>query len=139
MFFRPVVLTVRDGGSQICVLVPPALVQKMLLNTAPDKLYKTIGRILYPFFSLFCNSLYISSNILCHFKQGCIFSDLSCLSKAPGSEVKFIQVVAERISSMLTATKNTFLLTVRSHFQCDENSIPIIQNFLLLDFSPTEA
>lgn len=99
-YYRPVVLTVRAGDDQICVQVPPAVVQKILLNTPPDKLHKTI---------------------------------------APASEMRFIQVVANRISSMLTPMKNTFLLTVRSHFQCDENSIPIIQNFLLLDFSSPEA
>ncbi|KAA0717892.1 Protein FAM35A [Triplophysa tibetana] len=99
-YYRPVVLTVRDGGSQTCVLVPSALVQKILLNTPPDKLNKSI---------------------------------------APASEVRFVQVVADRISSILTDMKNTFLLTIRSHFLCDENSIPVIQNFLLLDFSPTMA
>lgn len=122
----------RDGGTHICVLVPPALVQKMLLNTPPDKLNKSIGKI--PLFVSFRIS------VVCNiYLQGCIICVLSCLSKAPASEVRFIQVVAGRISSMLTATKNTFLLTVRSHFRCDENSIPVIQNFLLLDFSPTEA
>uniref|UniRef100_A0A672SJJ5 Shieldin complex subunit 2 n=1 Tax=Sinocyclocheilus grahami TaxID=75366 RepID=A0A672SJJ5_SINGR len=93
---RPVVLTVRAGDDQICVQVPPALVQRILLNTPPDKLHKTI---------------------------------------APASEVRCIQVVANRISSILTPMKNPFLLTVRSHFQCDDNSIPVIQNFLILDFS----
>ncbi len=43
---RPVVLTVRAGDDQICVQVPPALVQKILLNTPPDKLHKTIGEVL---------------------------------------------------------------------------------------------
>ncbi|KAK7148676.1 hypothetical protein R3I93_012883 [Phoxinus phoxinus] len=99
-YYRPVVLTVRAGDDQICVQVPPAIVQKILLNTPPDRLHKII---------------------------------------APASEVRFIQVIADRISSMLTPMKNTFLLTVRSHFQCDENSIPIIQNFLLLDFSSPEG
>ncbi|XP_052006456.1 uncharacterized protein LOC127660363 [Xyrauchen texanus] len=77
-YFRPVVLTVRDGDNQISVEVPPVLVQKILLNTPPEKLHKTV---------------------------------------APASEVRFIQVVANRISSMLTTMENTFLLTVRSHFQ----------------------
>lgn len=99
-YYRSVVLTVRAGGDQICVQVPPALVQKILLNTPPDRLHKSV---------------------------------------APASEVRFIQVVANRISSILNPMKNTFLLTVRSHFQCDENSIPVIQNFLLLDFSSPET
>ncbi|KAL1263066.1 hypothetical protein QQF64_005805 [Cirrhinus molitorella] len=42
-YYRPVVLTVRAGDDQICVQVPPALVQKILLNTPPDKLHKTIA------------------------------------------------------------------------------------------------
>lgn len=99
-YYRSVVLTARAGGDQICVQVPPAVVQKILLNTPPDKLHKSV---------------------------------------APASEVRFIQVVANRISSILNPMKNTFLLTVRSHFQCDENSIPVIQNFLLLDFSSPET
>lgn len=41
---RPVVLTVREGQSQVCVHVPPTLVQKILLNTPPDKLNKTVGK-----------------------------------------------------------------------------------------------
>ncbi|XP_053477765.1 shieldin complex subunit 2 isoform X2 [Ictalurus furcatus] len=42
-YYRPVVLTVREGQSQVCVHVPPTLVQKILLNTPPDKLNKTLG------------------------------------------------------------------------------------------------
>ncbi|XP_030628252.1 uncharacterized protein LOC115810460 [Chanos chanos] len=94
-YYRPVVLTVKEGDNQVCVQVPPVLVQRMLTNTPPDKLSKTVG---------------------------------------PSSDMRFVQVIAERIHSMLSTRKSTFLLTVRSHFQCDENSIPIIQNFLLLDF-----
>ena len=43
VFPRPVVLTVRDGEFQVCVQVPPTLVQKVLLNTPPDKLSKPVG------------------------------------------------------------------------------------------------
>ncbi|GAA6082827.1 shieldin complex subunit 2 [Tachysurus ichikawai] len=94
-YYRPVVLTVREGQSQVCVHVPPTLVQKILLNTPPDKLNKTV---------------------------------------APESEERFIQVVAKRIHSILSTPRSRFHLTIHSHFDCDENSIPIIQNFLLLDF-----
>ncbi|XP_016352892.1 protein FAM35A-like, partial [Sinocyclocheilus anshuiensis] len=48
-YYRPVVLTVKAGDDQICVQVPSALVQKILLNTPPDKLYKTIGEVLLCF------------------------------------------------------------------------------------------
>ncbi|XP_076142014.1 shieldin complex subunit 2 [Alosa pseudoharengus] len=97
-YYRPVVLTVKDGEFQVYVQVPPTLVQRVLLNTPPDKLSKTV---------------------------------------APSSDVRHVQVVAERIHSLLaTARRSPFLLTVRSHIQCDENSVPIIQDFVLLDFSP---
>ncbi|XP_027030648.1 shieldin complex subunit 2 [Tachysurus fulvidraco] len=99
-YYRPVVLTVREGQSQVCVHVPPTLVQKILLNTPPDKLNKTV---------------------------------------APESEERFIQVVAKRIHSILSTPRSRFHLTIHSHFDCDENSIPIIQNFLLLDFISHEA
>ncbi|KAB5581513.1 hypothetical protein PHYPO_G00176580 [Pangasianodon hypophthalmus] len=99
-YYRPVVLTVRERQSQVCVHVPPTLVQKILLNTAPDKLNKTV---------------------------------------APVSEERFVQIVAKRIHSILSTPRSMFHLTIRSHFDCDENSIPIIQNFLLLDFISQEA
>nr|XP_020482213.2 shieldin complex subunit 2 [Labrus bergylta] len=54
-------------------------------------------------------------------------------SSAPGSEVKHIQVAAEKIQTLLSPPKKTFILTVRSHFLCDENSVPINQDFTLLD------
>lgn len=53
---------------------------------------------------------------------------------APGSEVRHIRLVAERIQSLVSRPLKSFLLTVRSHFLCDENSVPLIQDFLLLDF-----
>lgn len=94
-YYRPVVLTVREGSSQVCVQVPPILLEKILLDTPPDRLYKTI---------------------------------------TPGSEVKHVRLVAERIQSLVDRPPKSFLLTVRSHFLCDENSVPLIQDFLLLDF-----
>ncbi|KAK1791846.1 hypothetical protein P4O66_013827, partial [Electrophorus voltai] len=44
-YYRPVVLTVREGESRISVHVPPSLVQKILLNTPPDQLNKSTGGI----------------------------------------------------------------------------------------------
>ncbi|KAL2082948.1 hypothetical protein ACEWY4_020721 [Coilia grayii] len=95
-YYRPVVLTVKDGEFQMCVQVPPTLVQRVLLNTSPDKLSKPV---------------------------------------APSSDVRYARVVADRIHSLLSSPRGNFLLTVRSHIQCDENSIPIIQDFLLLHLS----
>ena len=40
---------------------------------------------------------------------------------------------------MLSLPQTTYHLTVRSHFECDENDIPVAQNFLLLDFNSQEA
>ncbi|XP_030603397.1 shieldin complex subunit 2 isoform X2 [Archocentrus centrarchus] len=54
-------------------------------------------------------------------------------SSAPGSEVKHIQVAAERIQTLLSLPRKTFIITVRSNFLCDENSVPISQDFTLLD------
>ncbi|XP_035770746.1 shieldin complex subunit 2 [Neolamprologus brichardi] len=54
-------------------------------------------------------------------------------SSAPGSEVKHIQVAAERIHTLLSLPRKTFIATIRSNFLCDENSIPISQDFTLLD------
>uniref|UniRef100_A0A3Q0SHT6 Shieldin complex subunit 2 n=1 Tax=Amphilophus citrinellus TaxID=61819 RepID=A0A3Q0SHT6_AMPCI len=53
--------------------------------------------------------------------------------KLPGSEVKHIQVAAERIQTLLSLPRKTFIITVRSNFLCDENSVPISQDFTLLD------
>ncbi|XP_026856230.2 shieldin complex subunit 2 isoform X2 [Electrophorus electricus] len=99
-YYRPVVLTVREGESRISVYVPPSLVQKILLNTPPDQLNKSTGSV---------------------------------------SEERFVQVVAKRIHSMLSTPRTTFHLTLHSHFQCDENGVPVMQNFLLLDFDSQEA
>ncbi|XP_027138159.1 shieldin complex subunit 2 isoform X2 [Larimichthys crocea] len=54
-------------------------------------------------------------------------------SSAPGSQVKFIQAAAERLQTLLALPRKTFIVTVRSHFLCDENSVPISQDFTLLD------
>ncbi|XP_063047239.1 shieldin complex subunit 2 [Engraulis encrasicolus] len=93
-YYRPVVLTVKEGELQVCVQVPPPLVQKVLLNTPPDKLSKSV---------------------------------------APSSDVRLGRVVADRIHWLLSSPRSSLLLMLRSHIQCDENSIPIIQDFLLLD------
>ncbi|KAM9847975.1 shieldin complex subunit 2 [Aulostomus maculatus] len=54
-------------------------------------------------------------------------------SSAPGSDVKHIQVAAERIQTLLVLPRKTFAITVRSLFLCDENSVPVTQDFTLLD------
>ncbi|XP_028278598.1 shieldin complex subunit 2-like [Parambassis ranga] len=54
-------------------------------------------------------------------------------SSAPGSQVKHSQVAAERIQTLLSLPRKTFIVTVRSHFLCDENSVPIEQELTLLD------
>ncbi|XP_041645000.1 shieldin complex subunit 2 isoform X2 [Cheilinus undulatus] len=55
------------------------------------------------------------------------------LHKSSGSELRHIQVAAEIILSLLTLPKKTVIITVQSHFLCDENSFPISQDFTLLD------
>ncbi|CAL8297840.1 unnamed protein product [Merluccius merluccius] len=94
-YYRPVELAVREGSSQVCVQVPPVLLEKILLDTPADRLYKTI---------------------------------------TPGSEVRHVRLVAERIQSLVSRPLKSFLLTVRSQFLCDEHSVPLVQDFLLLDF-----
>ncbi|XP_068597068.1 shieldin complex subunit 2 [Brachionichthys hirsutus] len=54
-------------------------------------------------------------------------------SSAPGSEVKHVQVAAGRIQALLSLPRKTFSITLRSHFLCDENSVPVHQDFTLLD------
>lgn len=44
-----------------------------------------------------------------------------------------IQVAAQRIQTLLSLPRKTFIITIRSHFLCDENSVPISQDFTLLD------
>ncbi|KAL6102273.1 shld2 [Pungitius sinensis] len=57
---------------------------------------------------------------------------------APGSEVKYVQVAAERIRILLSLPRKTFVLTVRSDCLCDENSVPLSREFTLLDLRPTD-
>ncbi|XP_061915351.1 shieldin complex subunit 2 [Entelurus aequoreus] len=52
---------------------------------------------------------------------------------APGSEVKQIQVVAQRLQNLLSLPKKTVIVSVRSLFLRDENSVPISQELTLLD------
>lgn len=47
--------------------------------------------------------------------------------------MKHIQVAAEKIRSLLSHPEKVVLITVRSHFLCDENSLPLAQDFTLLD------
>lgn len=47
--------------------------------------------------------------------------------------MKLVQVAAERIWTLLCLPRKTFIITVRSHFLCDENSVPVTQDFTLLD------
>ncbi|KAM4730055.1 shieldin complex subunit 2 [Anableps anableps] len=54
-------------------------------------------------------------------------------SSAPGSQVRHIQVAAEKIQSLLSLPRKTVVINVRSHFLCDQNSVPISQDFTLLD------
>ncbi|KAM3606111.1 uncharacterized protein V6R79_010731 [Siganus canaliculatus] len=54
-------------------------------------------------------------------------------TSAPGSEVRQVQVAAERIQSLLSLPRKVFVITVRSSFLCDENSATISQDFTLLD------
>ncbi|KAF0027905.1 hypothetical protein F2P81_020646 [Scophthalmus maximus] len=62
-------------------------------------------------------------------------------SAPPGSEVKLIQAAAERIQMLVALPRKTFIVTIRSHFLCDENSVPLSQDFTLLDlqFPPDDG
>ncbi|XP_072293249.1 shieldin complex subunit 2 [Eucyclogobius newberryi] len=93
-YFRPAVLTLTDRDHQMCVQVPPILLQK-ILTAPPDKLSR---------------------------------------SSAPGSEVKNIEVAAQRLHNLLSLPKKDFTVQVQTHFLCDENSVPLCQEFTLLDF-----
>ena len=65
------------------------------------------------------------------------------LVSAPGSEVKFVALAAQKLQSLVLLPRKTFILSVRSHFLCDENSVPLHQDLTLLDLqfpgSPGEA
>ncbi|KAK5617356.1 hypothetical protein CRENBAI_007243 [Crenichthys baileyi] len=54
-------------------------------------------------------------------------------TSAPYSQVRHIQVAAEKIQTLLSLPRKTIMITVWSHFLCDENSFPISQDFTLLD------
>uniref|UniRef100_A0A8C6TCT5 Shieldin complex subunit 2 C-terminal domain-containing protein n=1 Tax=Neogobius melanostomus TaxID=47308 RepID=A0A8C6TCT5_9GOBI len=93
-YYRPAALRLSDCGEhQMCVQVPPVLLQK-ILNAPPDKL---------------------------------------CRSSVPGSEVKHIELAAQRLHNLLSLPKRSFTVRVQSHFLCDENSVPLCQEFILLD------
>ncbi|XP_051935690.1 shieldin complex subunit 2 isoform X2 [Hippocampus zosterae] len=52
---------------------------------------------------------------------------------AAGSDVKQVQVAAERLHALLSLPRKDVLITVRSLFLCDENSAPISRELTLLD------
>lgn len=54
-------------------------------------------------------------------------------NSAPGSEVKFVALAAQKLQSLVILPRKTFILSVRSHFLCDENSVPLHQDLTLLD------
>ncbi|XP_054654965.1 shieldin complex subunit 2 isoform X2 [Dunckerocampus dactyliophorus] len=54
-------------------------------------------------------------------------------SSAPGSEVKHIEVAAQRLQNLLSLPRKTVIVTVRSLFLRDENSVPISQELTMLD------
>lgn len=58
--------------------------------------------------------------------------DKLCKTSAPGSRVRHIQLAAERLHSLLALPKTTYTVTVQSHFLCDQNSVPLSQEFTLL-------
>ncbi|MBN3321908.1 NFKB2 factor, partial [Atractosteus spatula] len=80
-YYRPALLTVKDGDCELCVQVPPVLVQKILSNMPPELPSKIVG---------------------------------------PSSDRTFGQVVADTCYSLLS-NPSSYCLTLRSHFQLDEN------------------
>ncbi|KAK5908994.1 hypothetical protein CgunFtcFv8_017006 [Champsocephalus gunnari] len=54
-------------------------------------------------------------------------------NSAPGSEVKFVALAAQKLQSLVILPRKAFVLSVRSHFLCDENSVPLHQDLTLLD------
>ncbi|XP_019715672.1 shieldin complex subunit 2 isoform X2 [Hippocampus comes] len=55
------------------------------------------------------------------------------LLRNAGSDVKHVQVAAERLHALLSLPRKDVLITVRSLFLCDENSAPISRELTLLD------
>ncbi|XP_061645888.1 shieldin complex subunit 2 isoform X5 [Phyllopteryx taeniolatus] len=52
---------------------------------------------------------------------------------AAGSDVKYVQVAAERLHDLLRLPGKSVVIAVRSLFLCDENSAPVSQELTLLD------
>uniref|UniRef100_A0A087Y4M0 Uncharacterized protein n=1 Tax=Poecilia formosa TaxID=48698 RepID=A0A087Y4M0_POEFO len=109
-FYRPGVLTVSGRGSpHLTVRVPPVPLQK-ILQAPPDRLQRSAG------------------------------SDPALSPPpAPGSQVRHVQVAAEKLQALLALPRKWVVITVRSHFLCDQNSVPLSQDFTLLDLQvPTQ-
>uniref|UniRef100_A0A3B5Q3B9 Shieldin complex subunit 2 n=1 Tax=Xiphophorus maculatus TaxID=8083 RepID=A0A3B5Q3B9_XIPMA len=54
-------------------------------------------------------------------------------SAAPGSQMRHVQVAAEKLQALLALPRKWVVITVRSHFLCDQNSVPLSQDFTLMD------
>ncbi|ETE61226.1 Protein FAM35A, partial [Ophiophagus hannah] len=52
----------------------------------------------------------------------------------PSSDTTYRMLVADLCHSLLTDSKASYLLTIRSHFVLDENSFPLEKDFQLLEF-----
>uniref|UniRef100_A0A3B5LAH2 Shieldin complex subunit 2 C-terminal domain-containing protein n=1 Tax=Xiphophorus couchianus TaxID=32473 RepID=A0A3B5LAH2_9TELE len=51
----------------------------------------------------------------------------------PGSQMRHVQVAAEKLQALLALPRKWVVITVRSHFLCDQNSVPLSQDFTLMD------
>lgn len=80
-----------------------------------------------------CFCLKLSDSFTCSKEKFSQYSLTIFWPAAPGSEVSHLQVAAQRIQRLLSLPRRSFTLTVRSHFLCDENSVPISQDLTLLD------
>ncbi|XP_029963382.1 shieldin complex subunit 2 [Salarias fasciatus] len=60
-------------------------------------------------------------------------------ASAPGSSLKNIQLAADRIGSLLSRPRRTFVVRAQSHFLLDENSATIHQEFTLLHLQLPEG
>lgn len=47
--------------------------------------------------------------------------------------MKQVQVAARKIQALLSLPRKEVVVTVRSRFLCDENSLPLARDFTLLD------